>query len=243
MESDPFLLEIVAREAPRYGVRLSTQQIDMLGRYGDLLERWSGRANLVGDASSETVQRRHFLESIALGAALREREVLRPASAVIDVGAGAGFPGLVLKIVWPGIRLALLEATAKKTAFLAAVVDTLALDDVRVITGRAEDAAHNPELRGAYDLVVARAVAPLPALLELTLPFAKVGGRVVTPKGARAEAEVAAAAEALRTLGGKAFVVPFDVPGPPQRIVAVLKQRDTPAEYPRRTGVPVKRPL
>jgi 16S rRNA (guanine527-N7)-methyltransferase len=237
------VLEIVAQEAPRYGVRLSALQIDMLARYAGLLQAWSGRANLVGDASSETVQRRHFLESIALGAALREREVLRPASAVVDVGAGAGFPGLVLKIVWPGIRLALLEATAKKTAFLAAVVDALVLEDVRVITARAEDAAHDPELRGAYDLVVARAVAPLPALLELTLPFAKVGGRVVTPKGARADTEVAAAAEALRVLGGKAFVVPFDVPGPPQRIVAVLKQRDTPPEYPRRAGMPKKRPL
>ena len=148
---------------------------------------------------------RHFLESIALGAALREREMLRPDAAVLDVGAGAGFPGVLLKIAWPGIRLTLIEATAKKTAFLSALVEALAFGERRVLTGRAETLAHDPALRGRFDLVVARAVAPLPALLELTLPFARVGGRVVTPKGSRAELEIAASARALEVLGGRAL--------------------------------------
>jgi 16S rRNA (guanine527-N7)-methyltransferase len=236
-------LDILLEGAPAHGIRLSEEQLSQFERYLALLQEWSRRMNLVSDASSESVQRRHFLESLALGAVLREREVLRPASTVLDVGAGAGFPGIVLKIAWPGIELALLEATAKKAAFLEAAVEALGLGGARVLTGRAEDLAHDASLRGAFDLVVARAVAPLPALLELTLPFARIGGRVVTPKGSRAASEVAAAKGALDALGGKAFVVPFNVPGPPQSIIAVMKQRETPAQYPRRSGVPQKSPL
>ncbi len=237
------MLELLAREAPAYGLRLTDVQLDLFQQYHNMLVDWSSRMNLVGDTDVEVVQRRHFLESLALGAALREREILRPETRVLDIGAGAGFPGLPLKIAWPAIELTLLEATAKKTAFLQAVVDKLGLSDTRVITGRAETAAHDPALREHFDLVLARAVAPLPALVELGLPFARVGGRLITPKGSRADAEVVEAAGALRTLGGRAFVVPFEVPGPVQKLIAVLKQASTPSEYPRRPGVPAKSPL
>jgi 16S rRNA (guanine527-N7)-methyltransferase len=218
-------------------------QIWQFGRYLELLVEWNSRVNLVSDADSEVVQRRHFLESIALGAALREREVLRPESSMIDVGAGAGFPGVVLKIVWPSIRLTLLEATAKKTAFLAALVDALGFDETPVLTGRAETLAHDAALRERFDLAVARAVAPLPALLELALPFVRVGGRVVTPKGSRAQEEIAASKHALEVLGARIFAVPLDVAGPPQTLVAVVKDRPTPTAYPRREGVPSRSPL
>lgn len=237
------MLELLAREAPAYGLRLSETQLEQFQQYHTLLVEWSDKVNLVGDADAEVVQRRHFLESIALGAALREREVLRPDSHVLDVGAGAGFPGVPLKIAWPGIHLTLIEATAKKTAFLTALVEALGLHDVAVLTGRAETLAHQPELRAQFDLVLARAVAPLPTLLELTLPFARVGGRVVTPKGSRAADEIAASSRALQALGGRAFVVPFAVPGPPQQLIAIQKLRATPPEYPRRPGVPAKTPL
>ncbi len=233
----------LARDAAGYGVRLDPRQLALFERYLALLSAWSERANLVGKADRDTVISRHFLESIALGAALRERELMRPDARVLDVGAGAGFPGVPMRIVWPRLRLTLLEATAKKTAFLQALVEDLAFGDVKVLTGRAETWGHDPELRGRFDLVVARAVAPLPVLLELTLPFARVGGRVVTPKGSRAASELADAAGALQTLGGRAFAVPFAVPGPPQTLVAVLKQRATPDAYPRRPGVPAKEPL
>ena len=233
----------LSRDSEAYGVRLSPEQLSQFDTYFALLSDWSQRMNLVGDASADVVERRHFVESIALGAALREREILRPESSVLDVGAGAGFPGVVLKIVWPAIRLSLLEATAKKTAFLSALLEALGFDETPVLTGRAETLGHRPDLRGQFDLVVARAVAPLPALLELTLPFARVGGRVVTPKGSRAAQELAGAARALSVLGGKAFTAPLAVPGPPQVLVAVVKQRATPAEYPRRPGLPAKTPL
>lgn len=227
-----------------YGITLSDLQLAHFDLYARMLEDWSHRANLVGDASRDVVERRHFVESVAFGAALRERELLRPDSTVIDIGAGAGFPGLVLKIVWPGIALTLLEATAKKTAFLTALVEALELLDVAVATGRAEDLAHQPELRGRFDLVVARAVAPLPVLLELTLPFARVRGRVAAVKGSRGGDELGASTRALEILGGgTALAMPFRVPGPEQQIVVVPKQQETPAEYPRRAGVPKRQPL
>lgn len=232
-----------SRDSEAYGVRLSPGQLAQFDAYLSLLADWSQRMNLVGNADAEVVEQRHFLESIALGAALREREILRPGSRVLDVGAGAGFPGVVLKIVWPAIRLSLLEATAKKAAFLAALVEALGLEDTPVLAGRAETLGHRPDLRGQFDLVVARAVAPLATLLELTLPFARVGGRVVTPKGSRAAEELAAATRALDVLGGKAFTAPLSVPGPLQTLIAIVKQRDTPAEYPRRPGLPAKTPL
>jgi 16S rRNA (guanine527-N7)-methyltransferase len=237
------MLDILVAEATRYGVRLDEQQIAQFRQYLSLLNEWSRRANLVGDAAPEVVQRRHFAESVALGAALREREILRPQSRVIDVGAGAGFPGIPIKLAWPACSLTLLEATAKKTAFLQAVIDALGLTDATVVTARAERAGHDPKLRGRFDIAFARAVAPLPALLELALPLVRVGGRMVTPKGSRAEREVTEAAGALATLRGRAFVVPFGVPGPPQRLVVVVKMGETPAAYPRREGLPVRAPL
>ncbi len=237
------MLEALIRDAGARGVNLSEAQIEQFERYLALLAEWSERANLVGDVNPEVVQRRHFAESLALGAALRERQLLRGHEDAIDVGAGAGFPGVAMKIAWPGLRLTLLEATAKKTAFLAELVRQLGFDDVAVLTGRAEELAHDAGLRERFDLVLARAVAPLPALLELTLPFARVGGRVVTPKGSRAPAEIEASNRALEVLGGQAHTLPLNVPGPPQTLVVVAKRRPTPAEYPRRPGIPAKSPL
>lgn len=230
--------------AAAYGVRLTPGQLASFARYQSLLEAWSQHTNLVSNADAALVEQRHFLESIALGAALRERQMLRAGMRVADIGAGAGFPGAVWKIVWPALDVTLIEATAKKTAFLAALVDAPEFaEGTKVITGRAEELGHDPVLRGSFDIVVARAVAPLAVLLELTLPFARVGGRLIAPKGSRAQAEVAAAANALGVLGGRAFVVPLPVPGPPQSIVAVLKERETPPEYPRRPGAPKRSPL
>lgn len=229
-------------EALRYGIKLTDLQVSQFERYILLLGEWNERVNLVSDASPAVVERRHIAESLALGAALREREILRPGARIADVGAGAGFPGLPIQIAWPSIALTLIEATAKKSAFLEAAVAELGLTAI-VRTGRAEDLAHEQELRESFDLVLARAVAPLPALLELTLPFARVGGRVVTPKGSRLDDEVASAQRALSLLRARLFVVAFDVPGPPQKLAVAVKQAATPAEYPRRAGMPSKAPL
>jgi 16S rRNA (guanine527-N7)-methyltransferase len=237
------MVDILRAEAPAYGIHLTDAQLAQFERYLTLLREWNERVNLVADADPEVVQRRHMLESLALGAALRERELLRPDSRVIDVGAGAGFPGIAIKIAWPTIHLTLLEATAKKTAFLSAAVEALALEHAHVHTARAEEAGHDPSMRDSFDLVLARAVAPLPALLELTLPFARVGGRLATPKGSRVRDEIAAAGRAASVLHAKLFSVPLNVPGPEQTLVVALKQAPTPPEYPRRPGVPAKSPL
>ena len=237
------MLDTLIRDAAEHDVNLSEAQIEQFERYLALLQDWSERANLVGDVNPDVVQQRHFAESIALGAALRERQLLRGREDVIDVGAGAGFPGVAMKIAWPGLRLTLLEATAKKTAFLSELVTRLAFSDVAVLTGRAETLAHEPGLRERFDLVLARAVAALPALLEITLPFARIGGRVATPKGSRAEGEIAASAHALRLLGGEAHSLRLNVPGPPQTLIVIAKRSRTPPEYPRRPGVPAKSPL
>ena len=237
------MLDLLIRDAAARGVNLSEAQIEQFERYLALLKDWSERANLVGDVNPDVVERRHFVESLALGAALRERQLLRGREDMLDVGAGAGFPGVAMRIAWPGLRLTLIEATTKKTAFLAELVARLGFDDVAVLTGRAETLAHDPALRERFDLVVARAVAALPALLELTLPFARIGGRVVTPKGSRASAEIAASSRALEVLGGQAHTLPLNVPGPPQTLVVAVKRRPTPAEYPRRPGMPAKSPL
>jgi 16S rRNA (guanine527-N7)-methyltransferase len=237
------VLSRLAAEATAHGVTLGDAQMQQFERYAALLAAWAERANLVADASTGVVERRHFVESLAFGAALRERELLRPDARALDIGAGAGFPGVPIKIAWPGIRLTLLEATAKKTAFLTALVSELALEGVDVITGRAEELAHDPALRATFDLVVARAVAPLPLLLELGLPFARLGGRLATPKGSRAEAELAAAKRALTVLGARAVSFPMAVSGPPQRIIVAFKQGPTPDAYPRRSGRPRKQPL
>ena len=232
-------------DARAHGIALSDAQMALFEGYALLLAEWAARANLVSDATPSVVERRHFLESLAFGAALRERELIRPDSRVLDLGSGAGFPGVALKIGWPDLRLTLLEATGKKTEFLAALVEALRLKDVDILTGRAEDLAHDAEWRGAFDVVVARAVAPLPALLELGLPFARVGGRLATVKGSRAAAELAASRHALTVLGARAatFGLGLRVPGPPQQIIVAVKLRATPDEYPRRAGMPAKSPL
>jgi 16S rRNA (guanine527-N7)-methyltransferase len=165
-------------------------------------------------------------------------------SPVIDVGSGGGFPGLPMKIARPELEVTLLEATAKKARFLEEMVAELALEGARVVHGRAEEVAHDPAHREGYRLAVARAVAPLRVLAEYALPFVAVGGVLAAPKGSAAPREIREAGAAIDTLGGEIETVqPLDVPGPPQTLIIVRKRRETPAKYPRRPGMPAKRPL
>ena len=181
---------------------------------------------------------------MALGRALDAAGVL--ASPAIDIGAGAGFPGVPIKIVRSELHLTLLEATGKKAAFLRLLVETLGLVDVAVVQGRAEEVGHDPAHRERYRLALARAVAPLPVLVELALPFLQVGGVLAAPKGSGAPREAREAAAALEACGGRVELVrPLDVPSPAvaPTLVLVRKVAPTPASLPRRPGVPGKRPL
>lgn len=241
-------LSSLAGGAAKLGLDLSPDQLNRFERYYTLLEAGRRRAALTSVTGHEAVQRRHFLESLALLRALERAAILgakRPV-ALLDLGTGAGLPGLPMKIARPHLALTLLDATTKKTAFLRELLAELALPGVRVLTGRAEELGRDPQHREAYDLVVARAVAALPALLELALPFLKVGGTLAAPKGSGAQRELSAAQRALDILGGALVsAVPLDVPGGrhTQTLILVKKTAPTPDKYPRRAGLPQKRPL
>jgi 16S rRNA (guanine527-N7)-methyltransferase len=237
-------MELLTHIAGALGLTLDSRQLGQFEEYYRLLVSANERTNLTSVTAYEEVQRRHFGESLAVAAALYRTGVLRPGQAArtIDVGAGAGFPGVPIKIAHPALRLTLLESAAKKTAFLEQLAERLALADVAVITGRAESAAHESAHREAYDLALARAVASLPVLLELALPFLRLGGFLAAPKGSRAAQEVAAAAPALQACGGRIFVAER-LPDSPLTLVVAEKVASTPSAYPRRPGIPAKRPL
>ncbi|MCH8920260.1 MAG: 16S rRNA (guanine(527)-N(7))-methyltransferase RsmG [Chloroflexi bacterium] len=237
-------MRILADGAKRLRFGLRPGQLKKFRTYLDELNAARPRLRLTALTDPEAVQRRHFLEPLALLAALEEIDAL--GKTAIDIGSGAGFPGLPIKIVRPALRLTLLEANAKRAAFLERLVQRLSLERVTVVNDRAEEVAHNPEHREAYDLVLARAVAPLPTLVELTLPFLRLGGVLAAPKGSGAPREVREAAAALRACGGHVESIhPLQIPGAETSptLVIVRKASDTPQRFPRRTGIPAKRPL
>ena len=237
-------MRILADGAKRLRFGLRPGQLKKFRTYLDELNAARPRLRLTALTDPEAVQRRHFLEPLALLAALEEIDAL--GKTAIDIGSGAGFPGLPIKIVRPALRLTLLEANAKRAAFLERLVQRLSLERVTVVNDRAEQVAHNPEHREAYDLVLARAVAPLPTLVELTLPFLRLGGVLAAPKGSGAPREVREAAAALRACGGHVESIhPLQIPGAETSptLVIVRKASDTPQRFPRRTGIPAKRPL
>ena len=231
-----------ADELPAHAARRTPHVA--LTRFRDLLLAANATLNLTAVRDAEVIERRHIAESLALLQALEEAGRLPPGARLIDVGSGGGLPGIPLAIARPDLSVTLLEATGKKAAFLEQAARTLALTNVRVIAARAEEAAHDPAEREAYDLATARAVAPLAALLELTLPFVRVGGALAAVKGSRAEEEIAGAAGALRRCGGGAVAsLPLAAEAPNLRLLLVPKVAPTPPELPRRPGMPVKRPL
>jgi 16S rRNA (guanine527-N7)-methyltransferase len=237
-------MEKLAQGARELCLDLTPRQLDQFEVYYRELADWNQRMNLTAIVQYEEVQIKHFLDSLTLCAALPGRPA--PGAKVIDIGAGAGFPGLPLKLVFPDLRLALVESTGKKTAFLRHLVDVLGLSSVEIYTGRAEELGHSPELRESFDLVLARGVAKLPVLLEYTLPFGRRGGKVVAWKHGGIEEEIASAAHALRVLGGRHLAVhPIKVTGLTDNriLVVVEKVSPTPVNFPRRPGVPAKQPL
>ncbi len=230
--------------AKRLRFDLSPQQLDGFQSYLRLLIFERPRAGLTSLTDPEAIQRRHFLESLSLLRALEDAAAL--GATAIDIGTGAGFPGLPIKIVRPQLSLTLLEATGKKAAFLERLVEELGLAGVTVVHGRAEDLAHDPAHRARYDLALARALAPLPVLVELALPFLRLGGYLAAPKGSAASREVREAAGALAACGGRVELVrrlDLPGPGPVPNLVLVRKVADTPDRLPRRPGIPAKRPL
>ncbi len=230
--------------AKRLRFDLSERQIEAFRVYYEEMMRYRERADLTSLTDPAAVQRRHFLESLAFLRAIESAGAF--GAKAIDIGSGAGFPGLPIKIVRPELALTLLEATGRKAEFLRHVVEALDLTGVDIVQGRAEEVAHEPERREAYDLALARAVAPLPTLVELALPFVRVGGLLAAQKGSGAIREVEEAARALEVCGGhvERFIsLDLPGPGPVPNAVLIRKLALTPAAYPRRAGMPSKHPL
>jgi 16S rRNA (guanine527-N7)-methyltransferase len=233
----------LTRGAHELDIRLEEEQLDRFQVYYSELAQWNKRVNLTSIIQYEEVQVKHFLDSLTLCSACGSPE---SGSRLIDVGAGPGLPGLALKLAFPDLHITLVDSVGKKTAFLRHVVKALGLDDVEVITDRAEELGQRPELRHSFDLVLARGLAKMPALLEYTMPFCKVGGRVVAWKHGGIAGELDSSRNAVSVLGGLSCRVhPVQVTGlMDNRILVVIdKVRPTPRQYPRRTGVPAKQPL
>ena len=229
------------------GLHLTAEQQAAFQAYYEELVAWNRKFNLTAITEYEQVQIRHFLDSLSCLLAEEARLALsRPNARLIDVGTGAGLPGIPLKLVCPGARLTLLEATGKKVAFLQHLVEHLGLKRVTIIKARAEELAHDPAHREQYDLVLARAVADLPVVVEYTLTFCKFGGWVIAQNGEACAAEAWSAERAITLLGGELIrVMPVELPGLPEdrSLVIVEKASPTPEAYPRRPGIPGKRPL
>ena len=237
------LLKLPQAARELLGLELTPEQQQAFGRYAQELLIWNeSRVNLTAITDPLAVEMRHFLDSLSV---LRVVS-MPPRAKVIDVGAGAGFPGLPLRIVCPSMQLSLLEATGKKVVFLEHIVKTLNLNNVKIINARAEEAGQNPAYREQFDLVLARAVAHMPILAEYLLPLCRVGGHCVAMKGESAAAEIGIAENALRLLGGRLVqLTPIELPHVSEThyLVVIEKVAATPHHYPRRPGVPTKKPL
>lgn len=251
-------MELLREGAKCLGLNLSAKHLAAFELYYRELAAWNRRFNLTAIIGYEEVQCRHFLDSLSCILAFPHRdgsEVIPDTVPLqlaahplwcLDVGSGAGFPGLPLKIILPEIKITLVEATAKKVAFLKHMVEVLGLKNIEVLHARAEDVGHMAEHRERYDIVLARAVADLSVLAEYCLPFCHLGGRMVAQKGEDAQQETELAQTAFAILGGKLMTIkPVQLPGlaSPRYLVIVRKAARTPENYPRRAGIPSKRPL
>ncbi len=223
-------------------IRLTRRQLSCFERYEQELLEWNSRFNLTAIRDVEGIRAKHFLDSLTCLLAWRDN----PPAKLIDIGTGAGFPGIPLKILQPSLSLTLIESVGKKAEFCRHVVDTLNLEKVEVVHARAEEVGQQPRFRERYDGAVARAVANLPILVEYLLPLVRVGGIILAMKGESGPAEAHAGEKAIRLLGGQLRqMIKIGLPGVAEDryLIVIDKTAATPPNYPRRVGLPSKKPL
>jgi 16S rRNA (guanine527-N7)-methyltransferase len=236
-------MEALARDAQAwFNIHLTARQVAALSTYEKELLEWNQKFNLTAIRDPESIRTKHFLDSFSCVLAWKTA----PPGQLIDVGTGAGFPGIPLKILYPNLKLTLVESVGKKAMFCQHIVSVLGLEQVDVIQARAEDLGQNPQHREKYDWAVARAVANLSVLSEYLIPLVKVGGAVLAQKGESGPAEAQSAEEAMKLLGGKLKqLIPVHLPGvaDDRYLVVLEKVAATPPKYPRKPGIPMKQPL
>ncbi|MGI6359179.1 MAG: 16S rRNA (guanine(527)-N(7))-methyltransferase RsmG [Bacillota bacterium] len=236
------LNEWLKGQAERLGLALTEQHLQQLRVYSQLLREWNQRINLTSITELEAIYELHFLDSLSVQLAVD----LKRMNSLVDVGTGAGFPGLVMAIVFDQLEVTLLDSTRKKVDFLRLVASELGLlDRVHTVCMRAEEAGRQKGLRDSFEVVVSRGVARLSVLAEYCLPLASTGGLFVAMKGPDVAAEMQEAKKAFTTLGGgEGKCLPWVLPsGAGRSLVCVPKLSSTPSGYPRRVGLPAKRPV
>lgn len=238
-------MNILSDVAADFGVELTPAQLDKFQTFYEHLVDWNQRINLTGITAYEDVQIKHFADSLALVPAVRT-DTHEGQVSLVDIGAGAGFPGLPLKIARPAWQVTLVESTRKKTKFIEHMIYTLGLEGVVAVWGRAEEIGQDSGYRGQFDVAVARAVAEMAVLVEYALPLLRVGGQFVAQKGTEPADEVQRATRALEVMGGAhRSTIPYSLPGfdDALHLVIIEKVAPTPEKYPRRPGMPEKRPI
>jgi 16S rRNA (guanine527-N7)-methyltransferase len=234
--------ELVHAAQQLFGIHLTGRQVVALITFENDLLAWNQKFNLTAIRDTEGIRTKHFLDSFSCVLAWKEN----PPKRLIDVGTGAGFPGIPLKILYPSMQLTLVESVGKKASFCRHAVEILKLDAVEVVTARAEEVGQMSAHRESYDWAVARAVANLPVLAEYLLPLVQVGGKMLAQKGHSGPAEAHNAELALKLLGGQMRqLLPVTLPGVSEEryLVVVDKVAATPSQYPRKPGFPAKKPL
>jgi 16S rRNA (guanine527-N7)-methyltransferase len=236
-------MEKLAHDAQAlFNIHITGRQLMALAAYEKEILEWNQKFNLTAIRDSESIRTKHFLDSFSCVLAWKSS----PPGQLIDVGTGAGFPGLPLKILYPNLKLTLVESVGKKAMFCQHIVHVLGLDHVDVIQARAEDLGQNLQHREKYDWAVARAVANLNVLSEYLIPLVRIGGTVLAQKGESGPAEAQSAEEAMKILGGKLKqLIPVHLPGvaDDRYLVLMEKVAATPPRYPRKPGIPMKHPL
>ncbi|MCI8314170.1 MAG: 16S rRNA (guanine(527)-N(7))-methyltransferase RsmG [Lachnospiraceae bacterium] len=229
-------------DAFKFGIELNEKQLHQFIKYYELLVEWNSFMNLTAITEFEAVCTKHFIDSISLCKAVDCTKEYH----VIDIGTGAGFPGIPLKIAFPNLKITLLDSLGKRVNFLNAVITELGLQEIEAIHGRAEDFAKTGVLRETFDICVSRAVANLSILSEYCLPYVKVGGYFISYKSEKVTEEIRMAQNAIQILGGevsvkKVFLLPnSDIY---RNLLMIKKVQNTPKKYPRKAGLPSKEPL